>query len=245
VLQQTDPLAVALFGLRRQASRDPCSALVGDLCERAQPVPRASQSGRDDARLLCSGVQLLSLLTGALEPSADRRQFLSQQTRVVRLGLGIGDRLLGGQPVDLGGRKRLSQLLLFGNELGEHRRRRRLSFEWSDSAAQLDKNVVETKKVVVDPFDLAYGAVLALAELPDLSGFFDEVPALLGPRVEDRVQLSLTDDGVDASTDARVRQQLRDVEQPARGSVDLVFGGPGPVRRPRDRHLTEIERQHP
>ena len=75
--------------------------------------------------------------------------------------------------------------------------------------------------------------------------FFDDRPPVLGPRVEHGVELTLADDDVLLATDARVGEQLLDVEQAARRAVDHVLGVAGAEERPGDRHLGELDRQQP
>ena len=71
----------------------------------------------------------------------------------------------------------------------------------------------------------------------------DDRPAVLGPRVEHRVELALADDDVLLAADAGVGEQLLDVEQPARRAVDLVLGVTGAEQRAGDRDLGELDRQ--
>ena len=67
--------------------------------------------------------------------------------------------------------------------------------------------------------------------------------AVLGTRVEHRVELALADDHVLLATDAGVGQQVLDVEQAARRAVDLVLGVAGAEQRAGDRDLAELDRQ--
>ena len=76
-------------------------------------------------------------------------------------------------------------------------------------------------------------------------GFLDDRPAILGAGVEHGVELALADDHVLLAADARVREQLLDVEQAARGAVDHVLRLAGPEQRAGDRDLGELDRQQP
>ena len=59
--------------------------------------------------------------------------------------------------------------------------------------------------------------------LGDAGGLLDELPTLLGLRGQDVFEVPLADDRVHGSSDARVGQQLLDVEQPARPPSQPVF----------------------
>ena len=75
-------------------------------------------------------------------------------------------------------------------------------------------------------------------------GLLDDRPAILGPRVQHRVELALPDDHVLLAADARVGEQLLDVEQPARRAVDHVLRLAGAEQRAGDRDLGELDREH-
>ena len=84
-----------------------------------------------------------------------------------------------------------------------------------------------------------------LAELQDPGRFLDDRPAVLGAGVEHRVELALADDHVLLAADARVGEQLLDVEQAARGAVDHVLRLTRAEQRAGDRDLGELDRQQP
>ena len=67
--------------------------------------------------------------------------------------------------------------------------------------------------------------------------------AVLGPRVQHRVELALPDDHVLLAADAGVGEQLLDVEQPARRAVELVLGVTLAEERAGDRDLGELDRE--
>ena len=64
-----------------------------------------------------------------------------------------------------------------------------------------------------------------------------------GRAFEDGVELALADDHVLLAADARVREQLLDVEQPARRAVDGVLAVAGAEQRPGDGDLGQVDRQ--
>ena len=91
-----------------------------------------------------------------------------------------------------------------------------LAAERLELAADLAEQVAEPGQVAVGGVELAERLLLALAVLEDAGGLLDEAAAVLGGRVQDRVELALADDHVHLAADAGVGEQLLDVEQPAR-----------------------------
>ena len=83
-------------------------------------------------------------------------------------------------------------------------------------AADLAEQVAEPGQVALGGVELAERLLLALAVLEDAGGLLDEAAAVLGGRVQDRVELALPDDHVHLAADAGVGEQLLDVEQAAR-----------------------------
>ena len=97
-------------------------------------------------------------------------------------------------------------------QLGGHAvvraRRRGLALEGPDLAAHLSHQVAQALEVLGRGGQPALGPLPAAAVLEHAGGLFDDGPAVLGPGVEHRVELALTDDHVLLATDARVAQQL-------------------------------------
>jgi hypothetical protein len=120
-----------------------------------------------------------------------------------------------------------------------------LAPERLELAADLAEQVAQPGQVALAGVELAERLLLALAVLEDAGGLLDEAAAVLRRRVEDRVELALADDDVHLAPDAGVREQLLDVEQPARGAVDGVLRPAGAEHRPADRDLGVLDRQRP
>ena len=118
-----------------------------------------------------------------------------------------------------------------------------LTLQRGELAPDLPQQVVEAQEVAFGRLEAALGALAALAELEDAGRFLDDGPAVLGTGVEHGVELALPDDHVLLATDAGIREQLLDVEQPARCAVDLVLGITGAEERAGDRDLAELDRQ--
>ncbi len=66
---------------------------------------------------------------------------------------------------------------------------------------------------------------------------------VLRGRAQHGVELPLADDHVHLAAHAGVREQLGDVQQPARRAVDRVLRAAVAEQRPRDRHLGVVDRQ--
>ena len=110
-------------------------------------------------------------------------------------------------------------------------------------AADLAEQVAEPGQVALGGVQLAERLLLALAVLEDAGGLLDEAAAVLGGRVQDRVELALPDDHVHLAADAGVGEQLLHVEQPAGLAVDGVLRAAVAEHRAADRDLGVLDRQ--
>ena len=99
-----------------------------------------------------------------------------------------------------------------------------LLLERGELTADLAQQVVEPEQASLGGFEPALGALAPLAELQDAGRFLDDRPPVLGARVQHGVELALPDDHVLLASDARVGEELLDVEQAARRVVDPVLG---------------------
>ena len=115
--------------------------------------------------------------------------------------------------------------------------------QWLELAADLAEQVGQPVEVALGRVELAERLLLALAVLEDAGGLLDEAAAVLRGGVQDRVELTLTDDHVHLAADAGVAEQLLDVEQAARVAVDGVVGAARAEHRAADRHLGVLDRQ--
>ena len=118
-----------------------------------------------------------------------------------------------------------------------------LPAERLELAAQLDGEVLHAGEVGLHRVELAERLLLALAVLEDAGGLLDEAAALLRAGAQHGVELALADDDVHLAADARVGEQLLDVEQPARLAVDRVLRAAVAEHGPRDRDLGVVDRQ--
>ncbi len=118
-----------------------------------------------------------------------------------------------------------------------------LAFERAQLAPHLAQEIGEPEQVALGRLQPALGLLLALAELEDAGGLLDDRPAVLGPRVQHRVELALADDHVLLAADAGVGEQVLDVEQPAGHAVHQVLGLTGAEEHPGDRDLGELDRE--
>ena len=155
----------------------------------------------------------------------------------------------GGGPVALGELRQLGagQETADGHELGDdggvRAGRRGLTFEGADLAAHLADQIAQALQVLGRAGQAALGPLPSPAVLEDPGRLFDDGPAVLGAGVEHGVQLALADDHVLLAADARVREQVLDVEQPAGGAVDGVLAVARAEQRPGDGHLGQVDRE--
>ena len=91
-----------------------------------------------------------------------------------------------------------------------------LALQGADLAPDLAHQVAQALEVLGRGGQSALGPLAAAAVLEHPRRLLDDGPAVLGPGVEHRVELALADDHVLLAADARVAQELGDVEQPAR-----------------------------
>ena len=159
-------------------------------------------------------------------------------------GLGLEDRFPLGAPADqvVGSQPQLgiAQISLDGRRTSGHLGLAAQRFELTP---QLGGQIGEPGQVRLHGVDFAKGLFLALAMFEHAGGFFDERAPVLGPRLQDLVQLALTDDHVHLAADAGVAQQLLHVHQTATTAVDFVFAGAVAEHPPGDRHLGVLDRQ--
>ena len=118
-----------------------------------------------------------------------------------------------------------------------------LALQRPQLAPDLAQEVLQPQQVALGGLEPALGLLLALAELQDTGGLLDDGPPVLGPGVEDGVDLALAHDHVLLAADAAVGQQLLDVEQAARHAVDGVLALAGAEERAGERHLGELDGQ--
>ena len=119
--------------------------------------------------------------------------------------------------------------------------RRRLPLEGPDLAPHLAHQVTQALEVLGRAGQPALGPLAAAPVLQDAGRLLDDGPPVLGPGVQHGVELALADDHVLLAADARVAQQLLDVEQPARGAVDGVLAVTGAEERPGDGDLGQVD----
>ena len=122
-------------------------------------------------------------------------------------------------------------------------RRCGLALEGPDLAAHLAHQVAQALEVLRRGGQPPLGPLPAAPVLEHAGGLLDDGPAVLGSGVEHRVQLALADDHVLLAADARVAEQLLDVEQPAGRPVDGVLAVARAEERPGDGDLGQVDGQ--
>ena len=118
-----------------------------------------------------------------------------------------------------------------------------LSGQGAELATQLLGEVSDAGEVGGHGLQLAKGAFLALAVLEDAGGLLDEAAAVLRRGAQDRVELPLPDDDVHLAPEARVAEELLDVEEAARAAVDAVLRPAAAEQGARDGDLGVVDRQ--
>ena len=132
-----------------------------------------------------------------------------------------------------------------GGELRVRAGRGCLALERTHLTPHLAHKVSEALEVLLGGSEATLGALLASTVLEHARRLLDDAASLLGSRVEHLIELTLADDHVLLSADARVTQQLLDVEQPAGRAVDRVLGLAVTEQRSRDRDLGEVDGKPP
>ena len=118
-----------------------------------------------------------------------------------------------------------------------------LAGERPELTAQLVGQVGHPGQVGGHGLELAQGALLAAAVLEDPGGLLDEAAAVIGRGGEDLVEPPLADDDVHLAAQARVAQQLLDVQEAADGAVDLVLRAAPAEEGAGDGDLGVVDRQ--
>lgn len=159
-------------------------------------------------------------------------------------GLGLEDGLALAPPVDqvVGGQPQpgVAQIGLDGLRATGHLG---LTAQRFELAAQLGGQVGEPGQVGRHRVEFAQRLFLALAVLEHPRGFLDERATVLGPRLQDLVELALPDDDVHLPADPGVAEQLLHVHQTATAAVDFVLAGAVAEHPPGDRHLGVLDGQ--
>ena len=221
------------------------SRSIGQRLGAAEPLPQAgqrepgvlglrqggqviAQGGLQCCLALVRGRQLrLDLLAALDQDRLVGHLLLQRRTRL--------DQVVGHQP-----RAGVAHVGLHRRRLASHLG---LAAQRLELTADLREQVAQPHQVAVGRVELAERLLLALAVLEDASGLLDEAAPVLRGRVQDRVELALSDDHVHLAADAGVAEQLLDVEQAAGRAVDGVLGPARPEHGPADRDLGVLDRE--
>ncbi len=120
-----------------------------------------------------------------------------------------------------------------------------LTFEGTQLSSNLPEEILQSGEIALGRGESTLGLLLATSVLEDPCSLLDDRPSLLRSCIEDRVDLSLRDDHVLLSTDTAVRQQILDVEEPTRHTIERVLAVAGAEQGPGDGDLVELDREHP
>ena len=128
--------------------------------------------------------------------------------------LGVFRELLAGH-VDIQPAHLLGQLLVAPGLAG-------LPLERDDLPLHLADHVGEAQKVGLGVFELAQRLLLVGLVFGDAAGLLEDGAAILRPRAEDLVDLSLLEDGIGVGADAGIHEETMDVLETAGLAVDEV-----------------------
>ncbi len=118
-----------------------------------------------------------------------------------------------------------------------------LALQRAQLAAHLAQQVLDPQQAGLRGVEPALGPLLALAVLEDAGRLLDHGPPVLRAGVEDGVDLALADDHVLLAADARIAEELLDVEQAAGDAVDGVLAVARAPERAGQGDLGELDRQ--
>ncbi len=208
---------------------------LGQPAEREVRFLRDGQAGR---KLLLRCLEFGLLQTGRRQ---DRLEVGPQGGGGGLLGLVTGefprqrDEVVGEQPQPCVAQVGLDHRRLAGKLC--------LPAERLELAAKLRGEVDQPGHVGLHGLELAKGLLLAPAVLEDAGCFLDQRPPRLGTGVEYVVEVTLADDDVHLASQAGIRQQFGDVEQPALVAVDRVLALARPEQQAADRDFGVVDRQ--
>jgi hypothetical protein len=226
-----------------QLALEPARALGDEVDEPAASLPQRDRSRQEVGDVVVTrdreGVLGVHHL-GVERAQPDSHILFCSREIAARIGALA---LATSQLVDLAAREMEAHRVELGDDAVVAPRGVGLSFEGPQLATDLTQQIGEAQEIALGRVEPALGLLLALAEFEDAGRLFDDRPAILGTRVEHGVELALPDDDVLLATDARIGQQLLDVEQPARRAVDHVLRLAGAEEHPGDGHLGELDWQ--
>ena len=109
-----------------------------------------------------------------------------------------------------------------------------LPAQWSELATNLPREIVQAGEVGLHRLEFARGLFFATAVFENSRSFLDEASAVFGARVQNLVELALTDNDVHFSTQATIAEEFLDIEEPTGLLVDGVFTATVAKQGPRD-----------
>ena len=118
-----------------------------------------------------------------------------------------------------------------------------LALEGPDLTLDFPDQVEEPFEVLLRRSQPALGPLAAAPVLEHPGRLFDDRPPVLGAGLQDGVEVALADDDVLLAAHAGIREQLLDVQEPARRAVDRVLAVPRPEEGPGDGDLGEVGAQ--
>ncbi|HWH06128.1 MAG TPA: hypothetical protein VNT23_06800 [Gaiellaceae bacterium] len=119
----------------------------------------------------------------------------------------------------------------------------RLEREPADLRLELRDEVGDARQVVERPGEADRRLVALDLEALDAGRLLEQLPPLLGPERQRRVDRPLPDHDQLVRPEPSLPEQLDHVPKPRTGAVDQVLALAGPIRAAPDAHLGEVDRQ--
>ena len=113
----------------------------------------------------------------------------------------------------------------------------------AQAAFHLVDDVRQAQQVLFHPLQPPQGLELLELEAADAGGLFEDHAAVLGRRLQEHVDLALLDHAIGLRAQARARQQIADVAQPAGIVIDQILALAATIDPPRDLDLRRIDGQ--
>ncbi len=231
-----EPLALAIDA--PAAFGHECGEAPGPFPERLEPADHLTKILGTQAGELGLGGEHVGVEDGegALVPGLGRRELGHQAGLLLEPGPQAGQLAPGEEH---------PQRHQLGHEIAVAASRVCLAFERAELATHLPQQVLEPDEVGFGGGQPPFGLFLTPPVLEHAGRFLDDEPPVLGPGVEDGVDLALRHDDMLLATDAGVGQQLLHVEQPAVDPVDRVLAVTAAEQGPGDGDLGEDDREEP
>ena len=119
-----------------------------------------------------------------------------------------------------------------------------MAFKRTQLTTDFTKEILQTGEVAFSRSEATFRLLLAAAVLQNAGSFFDDGAAFFRTCVQYRVDLTLRNDDVLLTTNTAVREQVLDVEQSTRHTIERVLAVARAEQRSGNGDLVELNRKH-